>query len=190
MKLLLLLLLGVNSYGAGAKKPTPKPTDEQYVVPNLSAKKQERKEWCAASAGQMLLTHFKINVEQCEIASRFHRQSCCNNRSVLCSKPMHIEGIARLFNKMPMVDHNPTLDKVWNLVKSGTPVSIYHHQYGTPDENRIPTDSPHVVVAYWVFKSGGKKYVIVYDPFTGTKKTWDSSYVRGNLAWYRLVWMK
>lgn len=189
MKLLLLLISSI-SFANGGKLPWPAPQDEQYVVRDLTAKKQEQKQWCAASAGQMLLSQFRIAPEQCEIASKFHKRNCCAQRYGYCLEPMHVEGISRLYGKTPMVDHRPSIEKVFNLIKAGTPVSIYHHQKLPGDRDNPGTDSPHTVVAYWAFVKNGKKHIIVYDPFTGTKKVWDKSYEKGNLAFYRLVWMK
>ena len=49
--------------------------------------------------------------------------------------------------------------------------------------------SAHTVVAYWAYVNKGKKYIVVYDPLSDSKKNWNDTYVTGNLAWYRLVWI-
>lgn len=185
MGFILTLLLSTTAFAMGSKIPKPQPSDKQYVVKGLTASKQEETLWCAASAGQMLLSQFGKAPEQCEIASRFHGTECCARSSIKCIQAMNVEGIARLYGKSARSDSSPTFNEAFNLIRQGIPVSIYHYQ----DAGSTGT-SGHTVVAYWAYISGGKKYIVVYDPWTGTKKFWDESYTTGNLAWFRLVWMR
>lgn len=171
------------AFAMGSKIPNPEPSDEQYVIKGLSAKKQETKYWCTISSAQMMLSQFKKYPSQCELASAYHRQDCCNKMSVACSREATIEGALPAFGYRALTS-SPSFDKVWNLIKQGRTVAIYHYnRQGSEDY------TGHSVVAYWAYKNNGKKYIVVYDPLSDSKKYWNDTYVTGNLAWYRLVWI-
>lgn len=170
--------------GCATNFPMPVSTDEQYIVGGLTGEKQEKPLWCAAAASRMLMSQYGKTPAQCEIAGMYHGENCCKSSSVKCSKEVDVTSILREYG-FDAREAQPSFDTAWNLVKGGRAVAIYHYfMQGTPSA------SGHTVIAYWAYVSGGKKYLIVYDPYIGDKRIWDDSYVVGNLAWYKLVWVE
>lgn len=164
----------------------PKPTGEheQYVVKGLTSQAQEQKLWCAAAVTRMMLSKHGLTPKQCELASKYHGEDCCNKLSVKCTKEVAVEDILPHYGIEPVVS-GPSFDLAWENVKRGHPVAIYHYQGAGTSYS-----TGHSVVAYWAYIANGKKYLVVYDPITDSKKFWDKSYETGNLAWYRMIWMK
>lgn len=164
--------------GCAAKMPTPNATDTQYSVPNLVGQKQEQNLWCSAAAARMMMS-FKTKTlpSQCETVSRVTGKTC-TNQAILTETALQKYGYE-------VNVRAPNYQYVVYSVKLGKPVTIYHYnRQGTMD------GSAHAVVAYGTFNKDGKDYIIVYDPWTDSSKTWDSSYVTGFLAWDSMVEFK
>jgi len=174
MKHIILLL----TLAACSTIPAPKATDSQWIVPGLTEQKQETDQWCAIAAARMLT---KSTIRQCEVASKTFGDDCCTKLTVKCVQPNHIEMVLRAMGEKPVV-HAVTFDAVFKLIQAGKPVGIAHY-----NRQGAAGATAHAVVAFWAYESAGKKYIRVYDPWTGTVKNWDASYVTGNLAWTRVV---
>lgn len=182
MKYLLLILIA----SCASQVPKPEPTDTHYEVTGLSFQKQEEQEWCAVTATRTMISKSVTPLPtQCEIASKVHGEDCCSRRSIQCLQPIRIENAAPKYG-VGIKLLNPSFDTVVEHIKRGQPVAIYHKNWaGTPSE------SGHAVIAFGSYvKPDGSTYIVVYDPYTHTKKYWSSNYVVGNLAWYSLAVLK
>jgi len=164
-----------------AARPFPKPTDKQWVVKGLTAKKQEKKLWCGAASAQVLLSQWQNPVpKQCALAGWYHKSDCCSwNGSGRCNAEVLVEKTIS-DTRMKMA---PTFDDVFSLIQRGRPVAIYHYNGSNL--------AGHSSVAYWAYISGGKKYVLTYDPYYDRKVVMDESWVNNDATrWYRIVYVK
>ena len=157
------------------KVPKPLSSDYQYAVPNLIGQKQEKDLWCAAAAARMLMSQKTNSLPtQCQIVSRVTGNLCVNQK---------IDSeIALIMYGYSVAELPISFDTVVNSINENKPVIIYHYnRKGTLDE------SGHAVVAYGTFNTQERNYILVYDPLTDNTVTMDSSYVTGNLEWYRVL---
>ncbi len=162
------------AFGMGTRVPEPDASNPGHQVLGLTGEKQERRNWCALAATQMLMSQYGVKVSQCEIASNVVKEDCCARNSIRCEQPQRVEWIAPQFgfSSRALAISFPS---VVSRIKAGKPVVIYHYQ---------GSDSGHAVVAYWTYVRDGRDYIVVFDPWTGGKRFWSSDYVEGNLAWY------
>lgn len=166
----------------GKRLPFPKPSDEQWVVKGLVAEKQKTKLWCGAASLRILLSAKGRILEQCRIASAYHKSDCCDWKgSGVCNREVSVELAAGRLGYQAVVDNSPSFAEVFSLIQKGKAVAIYHYQGG---------DTGHSIVAYWAYVSGGVKYILTYDPYYGRRVVMDASWVDGQTKWYRVVYLK
>ena len=170
MKYLFLLLLT-----ACSNMPRATDADPQHAVLGLVGQKQEQSLWCAAASARMLMSQKTKNLpSQCQIVSRVTGKPCVN-QTIDAKDALTMFGYK--VTELPITFFSAT-----HSINSDKPVIIYRfNRAGTTD------GSAHAIVAYATFQHGGKDYLITYDPFTDRWETIDESYVKGNLAWFKLI---
>jgi hypothetical protein len=160
--------------------PPPAQGDPIWFVEGLTAQKQEKKFWCVAASGRMLMSKTMSGnlPRQCEIAARVHGEDCCRKNSIRCEQALDPVKTANAFG-FKTYRREPNFEETVSLVRAGKPVMINHfNAQGTADY------SGHAVVAYGAYRKNNRNYVIIYDPYTNSKKYWSSDYLVGNLKWY------
>jgi hypothetical protein len=204
LTLLLLISGGLSNAFANAfsRVPKPRPTDPKIIIPNLIAEKQQTKMWCWAASSRMLLSSVSQNIPtQCEMASILVKEDCCANPGAIkCVKPQYISAALDKLGyevKVTFAKTNPnehwskrTDYKGWyqsvvDSIKKGSPVII--SRYNGAGTANI---SAHAVVAYGTYNRDGIDYLLIFDPWEGITKFWDSSYVTGYMAWIETTTLK
>jgi hypothetical protein len=164
------------------------------IIENLSAQKQENSNWCWAAVTRMMMSSKTSNLpSQCEIVSQTFGIDCCSNNFFKCNRPYYPAmaltkfgykfkvGKAKFYPERhwsERIDNQGWYESVIEQIKNGNSVGITRYNYAGSTDN-----STHIVLAYGTFNKNGKDYLLIFDPWEGTTKTWDESYVTGNLAW-------